>query len=159
MDLDERDAQILLALCRDGRATIPTIARAVDVPAPTVQERLQALEESGVVQGYTPRLGYEALGFDLTVIFRLSVDGDALAALTERLGEEPRLIAVYEVTGRFNVVAIGKYADSYELSECLSQFQTDPAIQVVDPVFVRTIASEHEPLDLVGETDDTGQNG
>lgn len=145
---DDLDARILTALGRNGRATIREIARTTGAPATTVRERVRALEESGVIQGYAPRLDYEALGYELTAVFRLSVDRDALGALTERLRDEARIIAVYEVTGRFDVVAIGKYTDADGMNEQARRLLADSAVRVADTSLVLEVVGEYEPFSL-----------
>lgn len=148
MTVDDLDARILTALGRDGRATIREIARTTGAPATTVQERVRTLEENSVIQGYVPRLDYGSLGYELTVVLRLSVDGDALTALTGRLRDEARIIAVYEVTGRFDVVAIGKYTDADEMTEQVRWLLSDSAVRVADTSLVLDVVREYEPLSI-----------
>lgn len=37
----------------------------------TVSNHLPDLEEEGVIQGFTPRINYDALGFDVTAVIQL----------------------------------------------------------------------------------------
>jgi DNA-binding Lrp family transcriptional regulator len=68
--LDDVDRGILYALQRDARnVTIAEIAEEVDVSASTVRNRIGQLEESGVIQGYFPKIDYERANYPLHVMF------------------------------------------------------------------------------------------
>lgn len=148
MSLDDIDVEIVTAMESERRVSTADIADRTGVPETVVRRRLRALEKHGVLQGYVPQLDYEALGYPVTVVVRLAVDGDHLTALAERLRDEKRLIAVYEVTGTFDIVAIGKYADGDEVKDHLVGLQSDPAVCRTDTSPVLTVAGEFEPVDL-----------
>ena len=51
--LDDIDRRILVELQDDGRVTMAELGRRVNLSAPAVGERVQRLEESGVITGYS----------------------------------------------------------------------------------------------------------
>ncbi|MFD4327333.1 Lrp/AsnC family transcriptional regulator [Nocardioides sp. NPDC058538] len=53
MDLDDIDRRILGVLRRNGRAPVVDIARAVGLSAAPVSRRIERMESSGVILGYT----------------------------------------------------------------------------------------------------------
>lgn len=53
MALDDIDRQILSRLRRDGRAPVSDIARDVGLSAAPVSRRIERMERSGVIRGYT----------------------------------------------------------------------------------------------------------
>src|SRR5205809_2495468 len=59
--LDDLDGRILRSLAEDSRQPATALARRLGVARTTVQERLARLERSGVIAGYTVRLGPAAL--------------------------------------------------------------------------------------------------
>lgn len=60
--MDDIDGQLLKELVRDGRATATKLARLLDVPRSTVQERMRRLQAQGVVRGYRAVLDHAKLG-------------------------------------------------------------------------------------------------
>jgi len=56
MDLDALDRRLLLELQTDARQSMRSLARKVGVSTPTVSARIQRLEESAVIQGYSVRV-------------------------------------------------------------------------------------------------------
>lgn len=64
--LDSTDCRILKELMADGSLTNVALAGKVGLSAPPCLRRVRALEESGVITGYTALIDERALGFELT---------------------------------------------------------------------------------------------
>ena len=58
--MDDLDRSILAFLGADARISVATLARRLKVARSTIQARLERLESSGVIAGYTVRLGEAA---------------------------------------------------------------------------------------------------
>jgi Lrp/AsnC family leucine-responsive transcriptional regulator len=50
--LDVRNVQILALLGDDPRTSVSELARCVGMSAPAIRERIQRMEEAGIIQGY-----------------------------------------------------------------------------------------------------------
>jgi len=74
-------------------------AEELDVSVTTVSNHLSDLEEEGVIEGYTPKVDYDAVGYDVTAIMQLKAEGSALPEITQTLKDHRQMISVYEVTG------------------------------------------------------------
>ena len=140
--LDER---LVAALCRDGRADLRPVAESVDAVPTRVQKRLRALEEGGVVEGYTTRVDYEALGYR-TAVLRLRVELSAVERVTERLREADAFVTVYETSGPFTVFAVGKFASEEAVAARLRELHADPDVEAVDCDLVSTVTEGTTPL-------------
>ncbi|MGE0024359.1 MAG: Lrp/AsnC family transcriptional regulator, partial [Hyphomicrobium sp.] len=64
--LDATDRRILRELMADGALTNVALAQRVGLSAPPCLRRVRALEDAGVIQGYTALVDERALGFELT---------------------------------------------------------------------------------------------
>ena len=60
MQTDETDRELLTCLAENARLPVATLARKLGLARTTVQARLDRLEASGVIAGYTLRLGQDA---------------------------------------------------------------------------------------------------
>ena len=148
-DTDTLDRRILDFLQRNGRAGPLEIAEAADTVATTVQKRLKAMEESGVVRGYQPRVDYEPLGYPVTALLHLSLHGGAGRPFTARVSADDRLVSVYDLAGGpFDVLLVGKYPDETAMDDHLAELVTDPAVKTGRANVVERAATEYEPLDL-----------
>ena len=147
--VDDIDRQVVNALLEDGRASARDVAAETGVAATTVSRRMDQLAETGVIEEYTARVDYAELGYAVTAIFQLSVDGSGLVEVTERLRDQPNMIAVYEVTGSHDIVAVGKFRDTDDMNAHIKELLTDPDIRTASTAVVLNTVREHEqfPVD------------
>lgn len=71
--MDSFDHAILAALQRDGAMTNAALAEVVNLSASQCSRRRAALEEAGVIEGYTARLNPAALGYGLRAVIRVNL--------------------------------------------------------------------------------------
>jgi len=147
--VDDVDTQIVNALLRDGRASARDVASETGLAATTVSRRLDELVDVGVIEEFTARIDYGALGYDVTALFQLSVEGNGLARVTDWLEELPTMVAVYEVTGDHDVVAVGKFRSTEDMNAQIKRLLTDEDVRSVSTSVVLETVCEHEqfPVD------------
>jgi DNA-binding Lrp family transcriptional regulator len=148
MTYENLDAKLINALLGDGRASLRSLAEDLDVSVTTVSNHLRDLEDEGVVEGYTPIVNYDALGYDVTAIIQLKVEGSALPEITERLKDQNQMISVYEVTGDYDIIAIGKFTDTDGMNQQIKALLTDADIRESNTSVVLNAVVENEQFEL-----------
>ena len=148
MTYENLDAKLVNELLGNGRASLRSLAEELDVSVTTVSNHLRDLEEEGVIKGYTPIVDYGALGYDVTAILQLKVEGDALPEITERLRKERQMVSVYEVTGDYDVIAVGKFLDTDGMNRQIKKLLTDENIRESNTAVVLNAVTENEQFDL-----------
>jgi DNA-binding Lrp family transcriptional regulator len=104
MQMDDLDRTILSLLGADARMSIATLARRVKVARSTIQARLERLETSGVIVGYTIRLGEGAREGRLRASVLLTVEPRAQANILTRLKAITEVERVSTTSGRFDLL-------------------------------------------------------
>lgn len=104
--LDAVDRGILYVLQEDARNTThEMIGKAVGVSPSTVRNRINQLEEAGVIDGYVPRIDYERAGFPLRVQFVCTASSTDRNRLAREALDIGGVISVHEMlTGEQNVL-------------------------------------------------------
>jgi DNA-binding Lrp family transcriptional regulator len=148
MTYENLDRKLVNALLRDGRASLRSLGEDLDVSVTTVSNHLSDLEDEGIINGYTPKVDYDALGYDVTAIIQLKVEGSSLPDVTESLKEHKQMISVYEVTGDYDIIAVGKFTDTDGMNAQIKELLTDPEINESNTSVVLNTASEHEQFEL-----------
>lgn len=148
MTYENLDAKLVNALLGDGRASLRSLAEELDVSVTTVSNHLQDLEDAGVIRGYTPKIDYDELGYDVTAIIQLKVEGHALPDITERLQSHRQMTSVYEVTGDYDIIAVGKFKDTDGMNRQIKTLLTDPDINESNTSVVLSAPTEHEQFEL-----------
>jgi DNA-binding Lrp family transcriptional regulator len=143
MDVDDTDRQLLAALAADGRATTNELSRETGISPPVVQQRVHELENRDVVTAYEARVDYDALGFDVTAVVQLTAADAKRAAVLEELRAADQFVTVYEVTGEYDVVAVGRFRDTADLNERVGELvTTDGVADVTTAVVLDTVAND-----------------
>jgi DNA-binding Lrp family transcriptional regulator len=148
MTYENLDRKLVNELLGDGRASLRSLGEDLDVSVTTVSNHLSELEDEGIINGYTPKVDYDALGYDVTAILQLKVEGSSLPEVTEGLKEHKQMISVYEVTGDYDIIAVGKFTDTDGMNAQIKELLTDPEIKESNTSVVLNTASEHEQFDL-----------
>jgi len=148
MTYENLDRKLVNALLGDGRASLRSLGEDLDVSVTTVSNHLKDLENEGIINGYTPKLDYDKLGYDVTAIVQLKVEGSALPEVTESLKEHKQMISVYEVTGDYDIIAIGKFTDTDGMNDQIKELLVDPQIKESNTSVVLNAATEHEQFEL-----------
>ncbi len=151
---DEIDLRLLRLLAENSRASLRELAKSLGVAVSTVHARLQRLVREGLIKRFTIIPDFERLGYPITAVILVSVEGGAIEEVAKLLSREARLVAVYDITGDYDLVVIGKFRSMDELNIFLKRLNKIPAIRrtvtsVVLKVFKEDLSSPlhatHEP--------------
>jgi Lrp/AsnC family transcriptional regulator, leucine-responsive regulatory protein len=72
--VEEQDQRILAELQKDGRATNQQLADAVGMSTSACWRRVRALEDDGIIRGYSALLDREKAGFATSAILHVSLE-------------------------------------------------------------------------------------
>ena len=148
MTYENLDAKLINALLGDGRASLRSLAEELDVSVTTVSNHLKELENDGVIRGYTPIVDYDAIGYDVTAILQLKVEGSSLLEVTDRLQGHKQMISVYEVTGDYDVIAVGKFRDTDDMNDLIKTLLADADINESNTSVVLNPVIENRQFEL-----------
>lgn len=135
---DARGVELLHLLRDDPRMSVSEMARRVGMSAPAVRERIQRLEEAGVIKGYRLEIDPRALGYPLAVFVRVRPMPGKLPNIAELASTLPQVVECHRVTGE-DCFIMKVYLDSLDnLDKILDQFlvygQTTTSIVQSTPV-------------------------
>ena len=97
--LDARNVKLLRLLRDDPRRSVSEMARRIGMSAPAVRERIQRLEESGIIRGYRLELGARALGYPISAFLRVRPMPGKLAKIGELAQRLPQVVECHRITG------------------------------------------------------------
>jgi DNA-binding Lrp family transcriptional regulator len=146
--LDEIDQRIVHALLSDARNTTATaIAEGLNVSDETVRNRIDRLEDAGVIKGYTAAVDFERAGGRLTSLYMCTVPAAERERLALAAQSIPGVINVRVLmAGRrdLQVVAVGEDTEALRtIARSLSELD----IQIEDEELVQTeIRSPYAPF-------------
>ena len=119
--MDDLDRRLLAALARDARASVSTLARHLDGARSTVQARIERLERTGTVAGYTIRLGAEAGAGRIRATVLLQIEPRATPTVLQRLKPMSQVERAHTTSGRFDLILEIAADTTRELDETLDR--------------------------------------
>jgi Lrp/AsnC family transcriptional regulator, leucine-responsive regulatory protein len=98
-ELDGIDLRIIAELQGNARLSLAELGRRVSLSAPAVADRVQRLEETGVITGYHADVDPRAVGFPVTVMVRINPAVRELPRIAKIAEEIPEIVECYRITG------------------------------------------------------------
>lgn len=118
----------MLVLDKDARASLSEIAQSVGVSRNTVHARLQRLEDSGLLDGYSMRATPESLGLPMIAFISLQIEQSKEDDVVERLSRIPEVVELHFTTGDADLFARVVARDTDDLHRVMSLILKTPGV-------------------------------
>ncbi|MFP8954893.1 Lrp/AsnC family transcriptional regulator [Natrialbaceae archaeon A-arb3/5] len=126
IELDEVDRSILHELQEDARTTTAEeMGEKAGVSASTIRNRIERLENAGVIEGYHPHIDYEAANYQLHIFVICRVSPDRRAEIAEKTLEIVGTITVREMLTGANNLHIEAIAEDFDAVDTITGKLTD----------------------------------
>jgi Lrp/AsnC family leucine-responsive transcriptional regulator len=133
---DRRNLALLSLLRENPRLGISELARRVGMSAPAMRERVQRLEEAGIIRGYRLELDPAALGYPVSAYVRVRPAPGQLPKIAELARSLAEVVECHRVTGE----------DCFVLRVYL------PSIDALDGVLDRFLAHGQTTTSIIQST-------
>jgi Lrp/AsnC family transcriptional regulator, leucine-responsive regulatory protein len=147
--IDAVNRRLLAELQDDARLSLAELGRRVGLTAPAVSERLQRLEETGVVRGYHAEVDPRALGFALGAVLRIRPTARELPTVAELARRTPEVVECHRITGEDCFLMKLHLRDVAHLEQVIDRFtpfgQTTTSIVQSSPVPPRGLPLDRSP--------------
>jgi len=97
--LDATNLDILRLLLDEPRLAMSELARRIGMSAPAVTERIQRMQDAGVIRGARLDVDQAALGLGITAFVRVRPMPGQLQNISELARKTPEIIECHRVTG------------------------------------------------------------
>ena len=133
--IDSTDWRILKELMADGSITNVALASRVELTAPPCLRRVRALEQAGIISGYTALVDERALGYEVTAFAMVGLHSQSeadLRAFENRVLSWPVVREAYMLAGESDYVLRCVARDMTEFQDfVLNQLTAAPNVASV----------------------------
>ena len=119
--LDELDRKILDLLTQNARYTYSELGERLGLSRVAIKNRMDALEERGIIEGYTVIVNPQKLGSAVSCYYELEARPDALPEILRRQEACPTVTQIYRVTGGCCLHIHAVAADQEELERLMNE--------------------------------------
>lgn len=119
--MDDLDRNIIAQLSTDARMSVAVLARRLRVARSTVQARLERLESTGAIAGYTLRLGEGARSNRIRATVLLGIEPRSLPGILSRLKVLPQVERIHTTSGRVDLLLQLATGSTAELDDTLDR--------------------------------------
>ena len=117
--LDDLDYRLIALLRTNGRSPVAKLAAELGVSRATVTARMERLERSGAIAGYTVVVQARGRADAVRAVMMVEVDGKNSVQIIHRLVGFPEIRGLHTTNGRWDVVAEIETATLREFDELL----------------------------------------
>lgn len=146
--IDYKDIEILKVLSNDSRLSYRQVAKRVGLSVSTVISRISKMEESGIIKKYTIEIDMEKLGFKLPVIIDIRVRKGRLFEVEEEIAKHPNVLAVYDITGDYDVAVFAVFKERGELDKFVKMLQRMEFVERTHTRLILNIVKDNRVLPL-----------
>ncbi len=147
--LDAIDVKILNMLQEDGRTKRNVLAEAVKLSLPSLSERLNKLEEKGIITGYYTKLNLKSFGLDLMVFITIHTESSKhYDAFIKHVEETDEILECYAVLGEGSHVMKALVKDSTALENLLGRIQSWKGVKRTHSRFILSTIKETSKIKI-----------
>ena len=139
--LDDIDHRLIAMLQDNARLPVVALARAVRLSRSAVQERLQRLESSGVIEQYTLRLGKGAEPLQAWLLLR-HAEGFSCDDVMPLLADIPHVQSCYSVAGGTDLMVLVRVQSPSQLADLRERIAASRSIDAVTTLTVLRVLLE-----------------
>jgi DNA-binding Lrp family transcriptional regulator len=122
-NLDAMDHQLIELLKVNARLPIVSIAKALGCARSTAQLRLKALEDAGVVTGYTVGVSSTRGPGVIRAMVLISMESRQEASVVRELSRRHEITKLYSVSGRYDLCAMLVTDSTQELDAVIDKIR------------------------------------
>ena len=105
MELDHKDRNLIALLRQNARLPVSSLAMHLQVSRATVQNRINRLTESGVIQGFSVRLKTDADTLRIRAVTMIQVRARQAKEVIKILSGLPHIRALHSTNGSWDIIA------------------------------------------------------
>lgn len=127
--MDTIDNRLIAELAQDARMSVSILARRMGLARTTVQSRIEKLERTGVISGYTVKLGEGALADRIKATVLIQFEPRTGPNVMQRLKNMPEVEVAHTSSGRFDMVLQVATHNTSRLDELLDDIGAITGVQ------------------------------
>jgi Lrp/AsnC family transcriptional regulator, leucine-responsive regulatory protein len=136
-------------LQKDGRTKRNELAEAAGLSIPALSDRLNKLEEHGVIEGYYARLNRKVFNYDIMAYITVMMDSSKhYPVFISKVEKIPQILECHSVLGEGSHLLKAIVKNTESLEKLLSVIQAFPGVTATKTIFVLSTIKETTSIEI-----------
>ena len=122
LPIDSLDVRILCILREDSRTSNAEIARILGTSEATIRRRIKGMIDKGIIAGFSTFINYSLIENPVKAYIHLKVRTERMETVIEKIREHDMLLALYRVTGEYDLLCVTLFNSMDGLHEFIDYF-------------------------------------
>ena len=122
LPIDSLDVKILCILREDSRTSNAEIARMLETSEATIRRRIRGMIDKGIIVGFSTFINYALIENPVKAYIHLKVRTERMETVIEKIREHDMLLALYRVTGEYDLLCVTLFNSMDGLHEFIDYF-------------------------------------
>ncbi len=127
--LDEIDSSIIKILQTNARTSYREIKDKLKISIGTIHNRIDKLKKNEVIEGYTLKINNTKLGYKLTFLIRLQIDGKFTEEILSSIADKPEVCSIFHTTGDTSATLICRFRESEDVHLFIRELNKDEHVR------------------------------
>jgi DNA-binding Lrp family transcriptional regulator len=135
--LDDLDLQIVAALRADGRLSVRALAASLHVSRANAYARIDRLEKTGVITGYTATINPQKYGYGLSAYVFLKISQQSWKRVSNQVLSIPEVDHAALVSGEHDIMLLVRTRDAASLRDVvLTRLHDMPEVAATQTILI-----------------------
>lgn len=144
---DALDRRLLALLRKDARMPIARLSKSLGVSRATIYARIQRLQQTGVIEGFTVRINPEVDRRQIRAHVLIKVTGKLARATEKQLHAIAQIVTLHALSGEYDLIAVLEAAHAAELNELIDRIaELEGVEKTTSSILLATKWSRRDPV-------------
>ncbi len=145
--MDNIDRDIIKILQDNARTSYREIKDKLGISIGTIHNRIAKLKKQDIIESYTIRLNNKKLGYDLTFLIRMNIDGQYTDDILNKLRERTEVCSIFHTTGEHSAALICRFKNPEDVNTFIRELNKKDYIRrTVSNLVLKEYKSERDVL-------------
>ena len=122
LPVDALDVSILCILRDNSRTNNAEIARMLATSEATIRRRIKGMIDKGIIAGFSTYINYSLIENPVKAYIHLKIRTEKMEAVINRIKDHDMLLALYRVTGEYDILCVSLFSSMAGLHEFIDYF-------------------------------------
>lgn len=122
LPIDKIDIYILCMLRENARMSNSEIAKRLNLTEATVRRRIKNLIEKKIITGFSTYIDYRLIESTVKAYIHIKIQNPLLDEVVDKVKNHKRVVALYRVTGEYDLLCVTLFISMNELQEFIDNF-------------------------------------